>query len=169
VPARAAVWLACVSTVLAGCATKTYSPSEYRQEVRNYKGMFSSLVVYETVDLARPYQQLSDTVRRKSKECLDATVESSGMVKHGTYWVRETSRVTYKPIFTVGKGKTELTVQGEGTGQPANPVYALDLEPIGKGTRVSYYRGKIGVSNTIHTSVEGWLKGTAATCPNWNG
>jgi hypothetical protein len=158
-----------LGAALAGCATKTYTPSEYRQEVRNYKGMLSSLVVYETVDLSRPYQQLSDTVRRKSKECLDATVESSGMVKHGAYWVRETSRVTYKPIFTVGKGKTELTVQGEGTGQPGNPVYALDLEPTGKGTRATYYRGKIGVSNTIHTSVEGWLKGTATACPNWNG
>lgn len=159
-----------LGAALAGCATKTYTPSEYREGVRNYKGMFSALVVYETVDLPRPYQQLSDTVRRKSKECLDATVESSGMVKHGAYWVRETSRVTYKPIFTVAKGKTELTVQGEGTGQPANPVYALDLEPGAKNTtRVTYYRGKIGVAKTIHTSMEGWLKGTGTTCPNWNG
>jgi len=27
----------------------------------------------------------------------------------------------------------------------------------------------VGPSNTIHTSVEGWLKGTGTTCPNWNG
>lgn len=159
-----------LGAALAGCATKMYTPSEYREGVRNYKGLFSVLVVYETVDLPRPYQQLSDTVRRKSKECLHATVESSGMVKHGVHWVRETSRVTYKPIFTVAKGKTELTVQGEGSGQPANPVYALDLEPGAKNTtRVTYYRGKIGASNTIHTSVEGWLKGAGTTCPNWNG
>src|SRR5262245_54515985 len=83
-----------LSAALAGCATKQYTPSEYREEVRNYKGMLSSFVVYESVDLPRPYQQLSDTVRKKSKECLDATVESSSMVKQGTYWVRETSRVT---------------------------------------------------------------------------
>ena len=159
-----------LGAALAGCASKTYTPAEYREEVRNYKGMFSSLVVYETVDVPRPYQQLSDTVRRKSKECLDATVESSGMVKQGMYWVRETSRVTYRPIFTAAKGKTELTVQGEGSGQSANPIYALDLEPGAKNTtRVTYYRGKMGVSNTIHTSVEGWLKGTGTTCPNWNG
>ena len=159
-----------LGAALTGCATKAYTPSEYREGVRNYKGMLSSLVMYGTVDVPRPYQQLSDTVRRKSKECLDATVVSSGMVKHGAYWVRETSRITYKPIFTVGKGKTELTVQGEGSGQPANPIYALDLEPGAKNTtRVTYYGGKIGASNTIHTSVEGWLKGTATTCPNWNG
>lgn len=159
-----------LGAALAGCATKQYTPSEYREEVRNYKGMFSSLVVYETVDLPRPYQQLSDIVRKKSKECLDAFVETSGMVKQGMYWVRETSRTQYTPIFTVGKGKTELTVQGEGTGQPANPVYALDLEPAGKNTtRLTVYRGKIGVSKTIHTSVEGWLNGSGATCPNWNG
>src|SRR5262249_9575553 len=102
-----------LGAALTGCATKIYTPSEYREEVRNYKGMLSSLVAYEPVDVPRPYQQLSDTVRRKSKECLDATVESSSMVKQGMYWVRETSRVTYKPIFTVAKGKTELTVQGE--------------------------------------------------------
>jgi len=159
-----------LTAALAGCATKIYTPSEYREEVRNYKGMFSSMIAYETVDVPRPYQQLSDTVRRKSKECLDATVESSSMVKQGMYWVRETSRVTYKPIFTAGKAKTELTVQGESWGSPANPIYALDLEPGAKNTtHVTYYRGKVGPSNTIHASVEGWLKGTGTTCPNWNG
>ena len=30
-----------LGAALAGCATKQYTPSEYRQEVRNYKGMFS--------------------------------------------------------------------------------------------------------------------------------
>ena len=159
-----------LSAALVGCATKIYTPSEYREEVRNYKGMFSSMVVYETVDVPRPYQQVSDTVRRKSKECLDATVESSSMVKQGMYWVRENSRATYKPIFTVANGKTELTVQGESSSSPANPIYALDLQPGAKNTtHVTYYRGKVGPSNTIHTSVEGWLKGTSTACPNWNG
>ena len=55
-----------LTAALAGCATKIYTPSEYREEVRNYKGMFSSMIAYETVDVPRPYQQLSDTVRRKS-------------------------------------------------------------------------------------------------------
>ena len=160
-----------LGATLLGCATqKEYTPAEYRDAARNYKGIFSALVSVETIDTPRPYAQLTDTLRKKSKECLDVLVESSGMVKQGFMWVRETSRVQYTPIFTAGKTKTELTVQGQASSQKfGNPVYAVDLEPAGRNsTRITYYRAKIGISNTVHTAVEGWVKGEAMGCPSWN-
>jgi hypothetical protein len=161
---RAAACALMLGAVL-GCAQKQYTPSEWRTEMRNYRGMFSSMTAVETFDAPRPYPQVAETVRKKSKECLDLTVESSGMVRQGNMWMRENSRTEYKPIFTAGKSKTELTVQAN-----ANNIYAVDLEPAGRGTtKVTVYRATMGPSNTIHAAVQGWVKGNAMACPNLNG
>ena len=155
------------SALLLGCATqKEYSPKEWREGMRNSKSsIWGSFIAIESYDAPRPYQQITETLRRKSKECLDLTVQSSGMVKHGAYWVRETSRTDYKPILTTEKGKTELTVNGNKT-----PFYGIDVVPAGRNaSRVTVYRGKMGVSDTIHTAVTGWVKGDSVTCPRWNG
>ena len=50
-----------------------------RQVSRKMQGRFS----VETFDAPRPYTQVTETLRRKSKECLDVTVESSGTVRQG--------------------------------------------------------------------------------------
>jgi hypothetical protein len=153
---------------LFGCATqqKEYSPKEWREAMKDSKSsIWGPLITIEAFDASRPYQQITETLRKKSKECLDLTVHSSGMVKHGMYWVRENSRTDYKPILTTEKGKTELTVHGN-----KNPLYGLDVVPAGRNaSRVTVYRAKMGVSSTIHSAVQGWVKGDSVTCPRWNG
>jgi hypothetical protein len=154
-----------LAVVLVGCAAqKQYTPKEFREAMRNNTGFLSSMSTVETFDAPRPYQQLTETLRKKSKECLNVTVESSGMVRQGNMMVREHSRTDYKSIFTVGKDKTELTVLAN-----VHNVYALDLAPTAKNTtRVTVYRAKIGPSNTINTAVQGWVKGDSMACPNLN-
>jgi hypothetical protein len=162
---RAGATALMLSALLAGCAQKQYTPSEYREAMRNHTGIFASMTAVETFDAPRPYTQVTDTLRRKSKECLDVTVESSGTVRQGNMWVREHSRTEYKPIFTVGKDKAELTVQAN-----SHNVYGVDVAPAGKSsTRVTVYRAKVGPSNAINTAVQGWVKGNAVACPNLNG
>jgi hypothetical protein len=155
-----------LAVLLFGCAApREYTPSEFREAMRNNTGLLASLSAIETFDAPRSYQQLTETLRRKSKECLDVTVESSGMVRQGNMMVRENSRTEYKPIFKVGKDKAELTVQAN-----VHNVYGLDLVPAGRNTtRVTVYRAKIGPSNAINTAVQGWVKGASTTCPNLNG
>jgi hypothetical protein len=162
---RAAASSLAAVAVLAGCAQKQYTPGEWREAMRNHTGVFSSMTAVETFDAPRSYPQVAETVRKKSKECLDVTVESSGTVRQGNMWTREHSRTEYKPTFTAGKDKAELTVQAN-----AHNVFALDLEPAGRNTtRVTVYRAKVGPSNAMNTAVRGWVKGDAMACPNLNG
>lgn len=159
---------------LCGCASlQPMNPTEFRQAIDG-----SSLGTVETFDAARPYQQVVETLRKKSDECLAVAATSSGTVFQGNMTVRETSHSVYKPALVVTDGQMELAVQvdfGAHTTigkKPPGGFYILvaDAAPSGaKATKVTIYRGGLGRAKEIGSAIRGWATGTSLDCPNLTG
>lgn len=164
-----------LSVTLCGCGTlgQPMSPGEFRQIVGG-----SSFGTVESFEAARPYEQVTDTLRKKANECLAVATTSSGTVFQGNMTTRETSRSVYKPTVTVAEQAMELAVQvdfGPHTviqKVPEGGFYILvtDAAPAGtNATKVTIYHGKLGKAKEIGAAVRGWATGTSTTCPNLNG
>jgi hypothetical protein len=164
---------AAIGAALTGCAVvpTAQTADEFRQQVKG-----SSLGFTETIEVPRPHAQVSDALRRKSKECLAVTIVSTGDVYQGNMLVKQTSRTIYKPTLTVTKDGTELAVQSGGHKSPMQKVpdggyYVLvaDAKPAGKNaTSLTIYRGKIGKPKDIDAAIRGWARGDSMGCPDLN-
>ncbi|HEY0686682.1 MAG TPA: hypothetical protein VGD45_30360 [Steroidobacter sp.] len=160
-----------LSVTLSGCgALQPMNPTEFRQVVGG-----SSLGTVETFEAARPYQQVVETLRKKSNECLAVATSSSGPVFQGNMTMTETTRSAYKPSLSVADGQTELAVQvdfGPHTTigkKPEGGFYILvaDAAPAGaSATKVTIYRGSMGRAKEIGAAVRGWATGASLDCPN---
>jgi hypothetical protein len=161
-----------VAGSLCGCAAldQPATPAEYRSAVKN-----SSLAVTESVDAARPYAQVADTLQKKAKECLAITAVSSGPVFQGNTLVTEHSRATYKPTVTISEAGLELAVQadfGRTTPLQKTPeggfyVLLADVAPAGQNaTKLTIYRGSLGKAKEIDNAIRAWAKGESSACPD---
>jgi len=160
---------------LCGCGSlgQPMSPSEFREQVSH-----SSFATVQSFDAARPYQQVVETLRKKSQECLAVATTSSGTVFQGNMAMRETSHAVYKPTLAASDNKTELAVQidfGEHVlvqKVPEGGMYILVAEaaPVdARTTKVTIYRGKIGKAQDIDDAIRSWVQGTSSSCPNLGG
>jgi len=160
-----------VSGALCGCVSQPMDPGEFRQAARK-----SSFAVVETVDVAQPYTQVADRLRRKANECLAVTINSSANVFQGNMMVTERSRSTYTPTVTVTPEATELALQVEFgntpfTKKPKDGLYLLvaDAVPVGKNaTKLTIYRGTIGKGKAIGDALRAWATAERSVCPDLN-
>ena len=163
-----------LSAALCGCGSlQPMSSSEFRQTIGG-----SSMGSVETFDAARPYEQVVETLRRKSNECLAVSTISSGTVFQGNMAMRETSHAVYKPTLSAADGKMELAVQvdfGAHTTIQKKPdggfyILVADAAPAGaKATTLTIYRGGLGGAKEIGNAIRGWATGTSSVCPNLSG
>lgn len=164
-----------LSAALCGCGSlgQPMSPREFRQIVGD-----SSFGTVESFEAPRPYEQVIDTLRKKTNECLAVVTTSSGTVFQGNMAMSETSRSVYKPTVSVTGQAMELAVQvdfGPHTvvqKVPEGGFYILvaDAAPAGtKATKVTIYHGKLGKAKEIGAAVRGWATGASTICPNLNG
>lgn len=163
-----------LGAALCGCGSlQPMSPTEFRQTIGG-----SSMGTVESFDAGRPYEQVVETLRKKSNECLAVSTTASGTVFQGNMAMRETSHSVYKPTLSVADGKMELAVQvdfGAHTTiqkKPEGGFYILvaDAAPAGaKATKLTIYRGSLGGAKEIGNAIRGWATGTSSTCPNLNG
>jgi hypothetical protein len=164
-----------LSALLSGCGSlaQPMSAGEFRQTIGG-----SSLGTVTSFDVARPYQQVVDTLRKKSNECLAVTATSSGTVFQGNMAMRETSSSTYKPTLSVSGQSLELAVQvdfGAHTTVQKKPdggfyILVADAVPAGaNAAKVTIYRGSLGKAKEIGEAIRGWADGTSSTCPKLNG
>ena len=164
-----------VGASLGGCGSlsQPMSAGEFRQTIGG-----SSLGTVMSFDVARPYQQVTETLRKKANECLAVSTTSSGTVFQGNMATRETSSSTYKPTLSATAQGLELAVQvdfGAHTTiqkKPDGGFYILVAEAVPAGAnaaKVTIYRGSLGKAKEIGEAIRGWAEGTSATCPNLNG
>jgi len=161
-------------TTLCGCGSiQPMNPAEFRQAIGG-----SSFGTVDSFDVARPYQQVVDTLRKKANECLAVTTTSSGTVFQGNMAMRETSTSVYKPTVSVTGQALELAVQvdfGAHTTIQKKPdggfyIVVADTVPAGaNGTKVTIYRGGLGKAKEIGAAIHDWATGASSTCPNLNG
>lgn len=164
-----------VSGALQGCAAMVQpaNPVEFRSAVKN-----SSLATFESVEAARPYRQVADTLRKKANECLAVTAESSGPVFQGNMLMTEHSRSVYKPTVTETEAGMELALQvdfgSRTTPQkvPEGGFYILiaDAAPAGNNaTKLTIYRGSLAKAKEIDHAIRAWAKGESSSCPKLSG
>ncbi len=167
--------LALAFAALTGCGSlaQPMNAAEFRQVVGG-----SSFGTVVSFDVARPYQQVVDTLRKKSDECLAVTATSSGTVFQGTMAMRETSTSVYKPTMSVADQRTELAVQvdfGAHTTVQKKPdggfyILVADAVPAGAGAaKVTIYRGRLGKAEDIGNAIRDWATGASTSCPKLGG
>lgn len=167
--------LALALAAVTGCAAlaQPMNPAEFRQVVGG-----SSFGTVTRFDVTRPYQQVVETLRSKSSECLAVTATSSGTVFQGNMPMRETSRSIYKPTVTMADQRMELAVQvdfGAHTTVQKKPdggfyILVADAEPAGaSAAKITLYRGKLGKAEVIGNAIRDWATGASTSCPNLNG
>lgn len=156
--------MAC-TLLLLGCATPK-NAGEFRRATRG--GPFK---LVETFEVARPFQDVSSTLRKKAGECLAVTVNWGAV---STKYVNKRSGTnTYKPTFIASPKKAELHVQLKRSavteiGSPPDGNYrvVLDAAPIAKDrTRIDMYALSID-DNLLRKAMRGWVTGENLGCPD---
>lgn len=139
-------WLALLAIVLllVGCSGTPKNAQEFRQEALNspFKSTFN---LVETYEVARPFPDVSATLRKKANECLAVTYDWS--TEMGQYRTKRSGTTAYKPTFVASAKKAELHLQKSSTGTiqvgaPAAGGYiiVLDATPLAKNrTRIDTY------------------------------
>ena len=167
--------LALTLAAIGGCGAlaQPMNAAEFRQVVGG-----SSFGTVVSFDVARPYQQVIDTLRKKSDECLAVTATSSGTVFQGNMPMRETSTSVYKPTLSIADHRTELAVQvdfGAHTTVQKKPdggfyILVADAVPAGAGAaKVTIYRGRLGKAEEIGNAIRDWASGASTSCPKLSG
>ena len=160
---------------LTGCGSlaQPMSAAEFRQTVGG-----SSFGTVTSFDVARPYQQVIDTLGKKANECLAVTATSSGTVFQGNMAMRETSTSVYKPTVSLADQRMELAVQvdfGAHTTvqkKPDGGFYILVAEAVPAGAnaaKVTIYRGRLGKAEQIGNAIREWASGASSSCPKLDG
>lgn len=152
-----------------GCAGmgEPKSADEFRKSARTAPAMFGKT---KTFDVARSYNDVSQTLRKKSDECLNVAVKWAN--SNGSSGV-----VTYKPTFRATKSHTELHIQRKREGgrtiviggEPDDGGYrvVLDATPIStNGTRVDLYMASAMDDKLLVTTLTHWVKGDNLGCPD---
>src|SRR5712692_1902538 len=158
--------LIAVALLLVGCATAPKNAEEFRQAMRS-----SPFKKVESFEVARPFQDVSSTLRKKGNECLARTVRWTAR-SSGSFNTRSGVN-TYKPTFVANANRAELHVQLKRSavvevGSPPDGFYrvVLDATPMAKDrTRIDMYALSID-DNLIRKAMRGWVQGDNLGCPD---
>lgn len=156
--------------LLVGCGGMPKNAEEFRQGALNspFKGTFN---LVETYEVARPFQDVSATLRKKANDCLAITYDWS--TEYGQYRTKRSGTTTYKPTFIASAKRAELHLQknDSGTiqiGAPAAGGYiiVLDATPLAKNrTRIDTYANS-AEADLFKKAMRGWVTGDNAGCPD---
>ena len=155
------------AALVAGCAMQMpQTAQEFREQI---PGAFMGQV--KTLEVDRPYRDVSRTFQAKAPECLNVavrTVEQGG----GSYM---NVLATYKPTVVIGDRRTELHLQRHYQGnvivpgkEPAGGHYALVADAIplaGNRTKVDIYGPSRGL-DAVTKAITGWATGQNVGCPD---
>jgi len=151
---------------VSACSTKIpQSAEEFRQVAPTaFMGSKEEMVV------ARPYPEISATIKKMAPKCLNVTLTTQQRAGYGY----STSIMHYTPTVIATSQRTELHVQTIfenavmiGT-PPKNGVYQLvvDVFPAGaKQSRAVIYGPSMGLGTMIK-GVKGWITGDNIGCPD---
>ena len=169
----AARLLVLLSTALMvfGCAS--LQQSRTADELRNKVKNGSAFTSRDVFDVKKPYRQVSDTVKKKWLECLDARGTSS-FHRGGNTFGSATN--TYKPKAAVTERRTELTLQhrvtGTGITQVGGPppegffIVVTDIYPVDKNaSRVEVQKDTPGY-DAVMKAIRNWAEGSNMACPD---
>lgn len=156
--------------VLVGCSGTPKNAEEFRQGALNspFKSTFN---LVETYEVARPFPDVSATLRKKANECLAMTYDWSS--EYGQYRTKRSGTTAYKPTFVASARRAELHLQknNSGTiqiGAPAAGGYiiVLDATPLAKNrTRIDTYSNP-AEADLFKKAMRGWVTGTNPGCPD---
>ena len=165
--------LIAVALLLVGCGTMPQNAEEYRQQTLQAKraglGIFG--VSAETFEVARPFQEVSSTLQKKSGECLARTIRWTAT---SAQYINTRSGVdTFKPTFIAKSNRAELHVQLKRSavhevGAPPDGSYriVLDATPLAaKRTRIDIYMNSADDS-LLGKALRGWVQGDNLGCPD---
>lgn len=166
---RTGLSLIAAALLLGGCAGAPKNAEDFRQMAREAAPYH--LKIIENLEVARPFRDVSSTLRQKTDECLRVKLTREGTYRHTDF----TMTHTYKPTFIATANKAELHVQlkMEGTrsyefGAPPDGSYrvVLDATPAGPNkTKIVMYVNSID-DNLIRNAMRGWVQGTNLGCPD---
>lgn len=171
---RTGLSLIAAALLLGGCAGAPKNAEEFRELVR--EGARYNLKIIESLEVARPFPDVSSTLRQKTDECLRVRMAAQGTARGSVgAFVPRTVTHTYKPTFIAMANKAELHVQmkkaGGGThelGAPPDGYYrvVLDATPAGPNkTKIVMYVNSSD-DNLIRNAMRGWVQGTNLGCPD---
>ena len=156
--------------LLVGCGGMAKNAEEFRQGALNspFKGTFD---LVETYEVARPFNDVSATLRKKTNECLAITYDWSSEM--GQYRTKRSGTTTYKPTFIASAKRAEVHVQRKSSGTieigaPEAGGYriVLDATPIAKNrTRIDTYASS-AEANLFKKAMRGWVTGDNPGCPD---
>jgi len=146
--------------------TMPKTPAEYRQGMQARQGGLGHKSV--SFEVARPYQETAQFMKKKANECLKAKVRYSD--NYSGY--ANVSYSQYEPFANIGPDKAEiyLTVTGlsKSADYPSWFVFLADVKPLSKNrTQVELYHIWGEPSVRIGTAVRAWANGEDVGCPGF--
>ncbi len=138
---------------------------------RNAEEFRKNLIVsHDSFEVARPYKDVSATLRQKAAECLE--VEIQLVCTNCTFGGRNMGKRNWTPTFISNPERTEVHLQfkrPDAIGQPPNGDYeiVLDAVPLDKKrTKVDIYRLR-PQERWLQRTMAGWTRGEGLEgCPD---
>ena len=166
---NSALGVVCAAALVAGCAALTVP-----QNAEEFKSTAGEKYA-DKFEVKRSYRSVSDTLKKKSAECLDVSVTRSYVEYNGPYRANKTKTVKYRPAVSATASKTEMQLQeDDGTvgGMQSVPqggmyIVVVDVSPAGSAsTRVEIYGANFGFWGAIPAAIKGWVNGeNLSGCP----
>lgn len=153
--------------LIVGCGPQ--NAEEFRRMVRSSTWLSTTA---ESLEVSRPFKDVTETLRQKSEECLDVTVRLICADCIGSRSKDAGERIFWKPTLITTSERTELHLRRTGHGRPAGTPSdgsyeaVLDAVPIDKArTKIDIYTMN-PFNKFIYRAMRGWVTGDNMGCPD---
>ncbi len=154
-----------------GCAVNHAQNSfEFRQMTPN-----NAYGKHETFEINNSYSSAVSNFKERAETCLTTGVVIKNYDKRTGAKIIGEQNLTYTPTLTVGKTKSELSIQKNVSGAgmilgkvPENGMYIFlaDLIEDGNKSRLDVYYITYMGTDEILNAVKNWASGTSLACPD---
>ncbi|HEY5993587.1 MAG TPA: hypothetical protein VIU46_03205 [Gallionellaceae bacterium] len=161
--------------LLAGCGDPILTPKSMRDYAKEHD---NGWVKIETYVVNRPYAAVTQSLQRKSNECLNKTFGVTISRKCGFVGTCESDGGTnrYIPVANIGAAKSEFYTKFWSSGgtdhkDPGDRtlLYLADVTPKGNGTQIKMYYFDFDRYQWTRDSIKGWASGEDIGCPLLSG
>ncbi len=170
IPLKHKTLLFCLAVLISGCAVGGVGgPPQNAEDLRELV-RHSPFKSVESFEVARSFQDVTSTLRKKNQECLAVIV--NWQCTNCLFGSKGT--ITFKTTFMAKPNRTELHLQKKGggggseIGAPPDGPYRIVVDAVPAGanrTKIDLYVRSID-DKLLREAFRGWVQGTNLDCPD---
>ena len=150
-----------IATIMAACANPK-TPAEFRQTLQKHANLSATHI--EKFEVARPFNETVQFVKRRANECLNIKLQITARGSYGT--VRKSSAI-FEPFANISSKEAEIYLTQTYSSGDRIIMFVADYYPVSKTkTKVEFYYIWGDDRARIAKAFKMWSQGENAGCPD---